>query len=142
MYVYISPRQYRSNCSLFKFQTVNNRMKQMIPKRTSTVVTEAEIKLSESFLNLHAQLQVLEDKIRENVVANVNSSYHKLSQVATELDNNVKALTGLLNFAKSIVNGGGSQKKINVQMVMEKLQNVKNVPCCLVGKQIVEGGVR
>lgn len=114
----------------------------MPSRSTSTVVTEAEIKLSEGFANLHAQLQVAEEKLRASVVTAVHGSYYKLTEVATELENDVRALNGLLDLARTIVNGGGGQKKINVQMVLEKLKNVADLPCCLIGKQTIEGGVR
>lgn len=115
----------------------------MTPSRISTRTTsETEIKVSEGFADLHAQLQIAEEKIRANIVSVVNSSYTKLVQVAAEVDNHVKALTGLLDSARIIINGGGNQKKINVQMVVDKLKNVSDLPCCLVGKQINQENIR
>lgn len=116
-------------------------MNQLIPSRTASAITEAEIKLSEGFANLHAQLQMVEEKMRANVVTAVHSSYYKLAQMATDLDNDLKALTGLLDLAKTIVNGGCGQKKINVQMVVEKLKNALDLPCCLIGKQATDASV-
>lgn len=119
-------------------------MKQLVPSRSTSIKTEAEIRLSEGFADLHARLQMVEEKLRANIVTAVHSSYYKLAQMATEIDNDMKALTNLLNVSKTIVNGGCAQKKINVQKVVEKLKNVAELPCVLVGKTVegAEKGVR
>lgn len=112
-----------------------------MPSKSSSAAREAEMKLSEGFANLHAQLQDAEEKLRIKLVTAVHGSYYNLVELSGELENDIRALTGLLDVARTLVNGGSTLKKINVQMVIDKLKNSVDLPCCLVGKQAMEGGV-
>lgn len=127
---------------LFTVQTVNHRMEQLKPSKFSSATKEAEIKLSEGFANLHAQLQATEEKLRLKVVTAVHSSYYNLAQLSGELENDIRALNGVLDVAKSLVNDVATPKRINIQMVIEKLKNAADLPCCLAGKQQIAGDVR
>lgn len=117
---------------LFFFQWVHFQLKQVRPQRNTN--SKAEVNLARYFANFHARLQILESTLREDVAVARNWNYHRLSKLSTELEGAIGTLQTLIEAATPFANGGGNEHKLDVQTLREKLKEMLEAPCYLIGQ--------
>ncbi|KAF5273087.1 hypothetical protein FQR65_LT04829 [Abscondita terminalis] len=83
---------------------------------------------------MHAKLQLLEKKLRNDIDQFKNQNVNTLYDITNELSLNIRKLSSLINSVKNI-GDSHSDTKFDIREIIESLENTLSLPCYFIGER-------